>query len=369
METPKVYINNSNGLEVDETFGFQFESDDGFEPACLDSENPMPEEGTQPSTSKQVVPEVKKKHSKKNVGEKVIRKLTVTRTNDFDAMLQRKAAHRIALKNKLKSFELTNEQCANLVGRMFDAAQEDVDLYNNKQPAVKKVAMLKEINAIFSRPFQEIMLDYNILGALTAWITPISEHNLPYYPIRETVLNALLKIPSVDKDDLRASCVGKAVTFLSKHPDETLENKRMCRKLLDKWARQLYNIEIDYRALSTEERMARDLSYAKPVPKVAVVNNAKQSSGGGVAKPSFDNLFKLESNDGDSEKPDYKKLRTRIPLPCNKLFVNRPKNKVDIVSSYEKSKCEEAYDRVVKNFLNHKKVMIKSTKCGSKNFF
>ncbi|RHY16021.1 hypothetical protein DYB36_003677 [Aphanomyces astaci] len=63
---------------------------------------------------------------------------------------------------------------------------------------------------------------------------------------------------SFDKEHLKRSGFGKVIMILWKHPDESADNKEVCRQLIDRWSRNVFSKTLDFSKLGELEAEKRE---------------------------------------------------------------------------------------------------------------
>lgn len=136
----------------------------------------------------------------------------------------------------------TNEEralMAAITARAMQAADRDVDAVERQQPATHKLAMLGDLVALLQRRFvQEGDQDPALIEVLKRWLEPVRD-SLPNAQIRTSILQALDRM-NIDKDLLMMSGIGRPVLMLSRHPRETVDNRRIAQRLVHKWSAPIF---------------------------------------------------------------------------------------------------------------------------------
>jgi len=294
--------------------------------------------------------------------------------SDLEKMLKKNQAEK-RRKNRRKNAdsEELNEmdnKISMIISEMKNVAAEDRAANEKSLTTLQKIKMLPNvINMLQKSEYHATMIELGVLGAIAEWLAPLPDRSLPNISIRDQLIDALRDFGEINVDYLKSSGVGKAVMFLYKHSKETKSNKQKLEKLINNWARPIFNLDSNFKQLSKEERQERDMEHIKSLNKRSS-NEFSQGQSVDELLDSTYNKRKKSKNDNSktSTDSDPKKVlrpgdpgfvpRARVPIPSSKDYIIRPKSNIDAaeaMSDKKVKKTESRLDKHKKRFIEIKK--------------
>ncbi|RHY81895.1 hypothetical protein DYB31_000900 [Aphanomyces astaci] len=132
-------------------------------------------------------------------------------------------------KMKLSQQEIESLVQQEVLYKMDKAYNDDQVSMERKVPAFEKLKLVDKLSTLLRKvQLQLPMLDFNLLEV------------------------------SFDKEHLKRSGFGKVIMILWKHPDESADNKEVCRQLIDRWSRNVFSKTLDFSKLGELEAEKRE---------------------------------------------------------------------------------------------------------------
>eukprot|EP00817_Percolomonadidae_sp_ATCC50343_P005745 CAMPEP_0117432320 /NCGR_PEP_ID=MMETSP0758-20121206/11820_1 /TAXON_ID=63605 /ORGANISM="Percolomonas cosmopolitus, Strain AE-1 (ATCC 50343)" /LENGTH=359 /DNA_ID=CAMNT_0005222143 /DNA_START=53 /DNA_END=1130 /DNA_ORIENTATION=- len=193
--------------------------------------------------------EEQEKGTKKKVG----RRRKVRENPEDDIHLEDQKNQRGPSKADLKAAQdaRADEIAKELLDKMDEAKIED-DAVPQGSARLAKLRLCKEVSTQCRKQLVcRSLLQDGLLRRFTAWLTRQGElRELPILSIRSTILNILLEIPvrEVELDEnencitrlmLEESKLQDCISYLSRHPLESLENRTKAKRIVESWSRML----------------------------------------------------------------------------------------------------------------------------------
>jgi transcription factor SPN1 len=237
-------------------------------------------------------------------------------------MQRRKEAMARARRRRRRDIDITavDDHIMAMIREMRQAAEEDRQLNQARQPALKKLKMLPTVMVNLKKSdLQTSFIECGILTVLAEWLSPLPDHSLPHVKIRESILDILKSYPVPESHILKSSRIGKAVMLLYRHPKETRKNKEKAGKIINEWARPIFGLASDFKSLGRDEREERD--YA----------NLSQATKRRLSSSSDPSKKTSQEEEYEPAKPGDKGWisRARVPMPSTRDYVVRPKWKAE----------------------------------------
>lgn len=140
--------------------------------------------------------------------------------------------------------------------------------------------------------------------------------------------------------------------YLYKHPKETKQNRDRAGRLISEWARPIFNLSCDFKAMSKEERQERDMAQIQNVRKKSPEPEPSTSKKRKGLHSALTSAEEKPLRPGD---PGWV-ARARVPLPSNKDYLVRPKSTVEGEVQTPQKRKPNRFEKHMKKFLDEKRL-------------
>ena len=192
-------------------------------------------------------------------------------------------------KRRRKDEEVARMEVLDFLSKMEIAVEEDLRAYDMGKPAVKKLKLLPEVEKKLKMvELHDAFLRHGLLSVLRAWLDLLPDGNLANLTIRTSLIKLIEQLPvSTDsherKDELKRSGLGRVIMFLSTIEEETAQNRAICKKLVEKWSRPVYELSSHYGDINVGREQVDADERHKKKPKTRAVDPAAEVGGADAA--------------------------------------------------------------------------------------
>ena len=222
--------------------------------------------------------------------------------DDIDQAFKSKSTHRRAADP-----QILMAHAENLINKMKSAYNSDLEQLNLRKAQKNKLKMLPEVVEGFQdRELSEYLMELGGMDVLRMWLEPSpGSMVLPNARIRTEIFRVLRDINiEAEREDvkerLRKSKLGKLVMFYSKVPDELVDNRRICQRLINTWSEAIFGKMTKHTAAAEAEESERAAARGR----LRVKSLAEQKAAMGGA--------------------DQKRIHAFVPQAVPMDFVHRP---------------------------------------------
>ena len=233
--------------------------------------------------------------------------------------------------------------CKAFLVRMQEAAAMDNQNNAEKKLAVHKLRLLSEAErTLRMRNSIDIFVTYNVFHVIAKWLLPLPDGSMPNADIRSSMLETLLVYP-IDLDKIKESGLGRIVKYMSLN-DELEKNRKVAKKIIDKWSRPIFRLSTDYSAYAKieEDRIAASADAVRERNRSVIeadkMDRSKQKSDMAHLKPT-DKGFRH---------------KVRIPTASAVEYTIQPQSKVSAEGRAER-RVSEAQKRLDKKLSSARK--------------
>ena len=233
-------------------------------------------------------------------------------------------------KKERKNVTELEDEAAQFVNRMREAADEDETCIKERRPATNKLKMLGEVLDVLTRlEMLRPLLNAELLLQCKRWVQPLPNKKLGNVTLRRDVLDAISKLPSaktsddpgISSSDLKNSGFGRVVMLLYKHPDEVPDIKKKCHGMIEAWSRPIFRKSGNMADLKHAQEARRFNSAAAAIPSARAEPRPATARG-----RTEDDLAQIISN-GSKNTSGAGNNRVRVPYSKGFQYSIRPEGK------------------------------------------